>query len=58
MDATNATVKFNTGTFFGIHVTTAMLSYSQLNLAAGDLKKFYQGRVSARTASVSVTGTR
>jgi hypothetical protein len=42
MATTNATVKFtykNTGTFFGIHVTADpfTLSYSQLNLAAGDV---------------------
>uniref|UniRef100_A0ACD5YBV5 Uncharacterized protein n=1 Tax=Avena sativa TaxID=4498 RepID=A0ACD5YBV5_AVESA len=63
MATTNATVKFtykNTGTFFGIHVTADpfTLSYSQLNLAAGDLKKFYQGRSSRRTASVSVMGNK
>ncbi|XP_047083773.1 uncharacterized protein LOC124694890 [Lolium rigidum] len=63
MATTNATVKFtykNTGTFFGIHVTADpfTLSYSQLNLAAGDLKKFYQGRSSRRTASVSVKGNK
>ncbi|VAH39390.1 unnamed protein product [Triticum turgidum subsp. durum] len=63
MATTNATVKFtykNTGTFFGIHVTADpfTLSYSQLNLAAGDLKKFYQGRSGRRTASVNVKGNK
>jgi hypothetical protein len=93
MATTNATVKFtyrNTGTFFGIHVAADpfTLSYSQLNLAAGDvsppfhqhtilfsqqldleldrprlsfpvqLNKFYQGRTSRRTASVSVKGNK
>ncbi|CAM0901484.1 unnamed protein product [Alopecurus aequalis] len=63
MATTNSTVRFtykNTGTFFGIHVTADpfTLSYSQLNLAAGDLKKFYQGRSSRRTASVSVMGNK
>jgi hypothetical protein len=42
MATTNSTVKFtykNSGTFFGIHVTADpfTLSYSQLNLAAGDV---------------------
>lgn len=63
MATTNATVKFtykNTGTFFGIHVAADpfTLSYSQLNLASGDLKKFYQGRSGRRTVSVSVTGNK
>ncbi|KAL6651664.1 hypothetical protein ACP70R_010589 [Stipagrostis hirtigluma subsp. patula] len=63
MATTNSTVKFtyrNKGTFFGIHVTADpfQLSYSQLNLASGDLKKFYQPRSSRRTVSVAVTGSK
>lgn len=49
MATTNATVKFtykNTGTFFGIHVAADpfTLSYSQLNLASGDVSKPLQSR--------------
>uniref|UniRef100_A0A0D9WBH7 Late embryogenesis abundant protein LEA-2 subgroup domain-containing protein n=2 Tax=Leersia perrieri TaxID=77586 RepID=A0A0D9WBH7_9ORYZ len=63
MATTNSTVKFtyrNTGTFFGIHVTADafQLSYSQLTLASGDLKKFYQARSSRRTVSVGVVGNK
>ncbi|XP_062184026.1 uncharacterized protein LOC133887981 [Phragmites australis] len=63
MATTNSTVKFtykNKGTFFGIHVTADPfeLSYSQLTLATGDLKKFYQARSSHRTVSVAVTGNK
>ncbi|KAL6844236.1 hypothetical protein ACP4OV_025909 [Aristida adscensionis] len=63
MATTNATVKFtyrNKGTFFGIHVTADpfQLSYSQLTLASGDLKRFYQPRSSRRTVSVAVTGSK
>ncbi|XP_062227235.1 uncharacterized protein LOC133925323 [Phragmites australis] len=63
MATTNSTVKFtykNKGTFFGIHVTADPfeLSYSQLTLATGDLKKFYQARSSSRTVSVGVTGNK
>ncbi|KAL5213801.1 hypothetical protein ABZP36_002953 [Zizania latifolia] len=63
MATTNSTVKFtyrNTGTFFGIHVAADpfQLSYSQLTLASGDLKKFYQARSSRRTVSVGVVGNK
>ncbi|KAK3423239.1 uncharacterized protein LOC104447885 [Eucalyptus grandis] len=59
MITVNSTVKFtyrNTGTFFGVHVTATPvdLSYTQLTIASGTLKKFYQGRKSQRVASVSV----
>ncbi|XP_057491147.1 uncharacterized protein LOC130776909 [Actinidia eriantha] len=61
----NSTVKFvyrNTGTFFGIHVTSTPLdvsySESQLILATGSIKKFYQSRKSQRTLTVMMQGTR
>ncbi|KAJ3681508.1 hypothetical protein LUZ60_015997 [Juncus effusus] len=61
MATLNSTVKFtyrNTGTFFGIHVksTPFALSYSQLTLATGDMKNFYQTRKSQRTVNVMVIG--
>ncbi|XP_048130924.1 LOW QUALITY PROTEIN: uncharacterized protein LOC115746371 [Rhodamnia argentea] len=61
MITVNSTVKFtyrNTGTFFGVHVTATPvdLTYSQLTIASGTLKKFYQQRKSQRLASVSVIG--
>ncbi|KAF8030554.1 hypothetical protein BT93_E2859 [Corymbia citriodora subsp. variegata] len=61
MITVNSTVKFtyrNTGTFFGVHVTSTPvdLTFSQLTIASGNLKKFYQGRKSQRLASVSVMG--
>ncbi|XP_057487883.1 uncharacterized protein LOC130773934 [Actinidia eriantha] len=61
----NSTVKFvyrNTGTFFGIHVTSTLLdlsySESQLTLATGSINKFYQSRKSQRTLTVMMQGTR
>ncbi|KAL2538021.1 hypothetical protein Fot_19412 [Forsythia ovata] len=61
MMSMNATVKFtfrNTATFFGVHVTSTPLavSYSQLNIGNGDMKKFYQLRKSQRNVVVSVIG--
>uniref|UniRef100_A0A5B7BL83 Late embryogenesis abundant protein LEA-2 subgroup domain-containing protein n=1 Tax=Davidia involucrata TaxID=16924 RepID=A0A5B7BL83_DAVIN len=58
----NSTVKLifrNTGTFFGVHVTSTSLdlSYYQLTLAAGTIKKFYQSRKSERTITVILEGT-
>lgn len=57
----NSTVKLNfrnTGTFFGVHVTSSPLdlSYSQLTLATGNIKKFYQSRKSQRTITVTLEG--
>ncbi|KAE8725717.1 putative Ralf-like 34 [Hibiscus syriacus] len=59
----NSTVKMiyrNTGTFFGVHVTSTPLdlSYSQINIASGTMKKFYQSRKSQRSVSVTVMGNR
>ncbi|CAI9786466.1 unnamed protein product [Fraxinus pennsylvanica] len=61
MVSMNATVKFtfrNTATFFGVHVTSTPLivSYSQLNIGTGDMKKFYQSRKTQRNVVVSVIG--
>lgn len=59
----NSTVKFtyrNTGTFFGVHVTATPLdlSYSEIVIATGNLKKFYQSRKSQRLVSVTVMGSK
>lgn len=58
----NSTVKFvfrNTGTFFGVHVdsTPIVLSYSDLTIASGNVKKFYQSRKSQRTLTVTLRGS-
>ncbi|XP_072973328.1 uncharacterized protein [Typha angustifolia] len=63
MATLNSTVKFtfrNTGTFFGIHVTATPfdLTYDQLTLASGDMKKFYQSRKSKRNVNVMVLGNK
>ncbi|PWA74679.1 late embryogenesis abundant protein, LEA-14 [Artemisia annua] len=57
----NATIKFNfrnRGTFFGVHVssTTVDLAYTELTLASGSIKKFYQKRKGHRLVSVNVRG--
>ncbi|KAB2082657.1 hypothetical protein E1A91_A05G218000v1 [Gossypium mustelinum] len=59
----NSTVKMiyrNTGTFFGVHVasTPLDLSYSQINIASGTMKKFYQSRKSQRSVTVMVMGNK
>ncbi|XP_014505484.1 uncharacterized protein LOC106765391 [Vigna radiata var. radiata] len=59
----NSTVKFtyrNTGTFFGVHVTSTPLdlSFSEIVIATGNLKKFYQSRKSQRLVSVAVMGNK
>ncbi|WOH02851.1 hypothetical protein DCAR_0522241 [Daucus carota subsp. sativus] len=59
----NSTVKLvfrNTASFFGVHVasTPVDLSYSQITLASGAIKKFYQSRKSQRTLAISVNGNR
>ncbi|KAM5565722.1 hypothetical protein ABKV19_019639 [Rosa sericea] len=61
MISVNSTVKFtfrNTGTFFGVHVSPKPLdlSYSQITIASGTVKKFYQSRRSQRSVTVSVFG--
>ncbi|KAJ1271012.1 hypothetical protein BS78_06G096000 [Paspalum vaginatum] len=57
----NATVRLtfrNTGTFFGVHVTAdpVTLYYTQLLMASGNIKYFYQARKSQRRLTVSVVG--
>ncbi|XP_062225655.1 uncharacterized protein LOC133924226 [Phragmites australis] len=61
MSTLNATVRLtfrNTGTFFGVHVTAqpVTLYYSQLLMASGNLKYFYQARKSQRSLTVAVVG--
>uniref|UniRef100_A0A5B6Z6Z1 Uncharacterized protein n=1 Tax=Davidia involucrata TaxID=16924 RepID=A0A5B6Z6Z1_DAVIN len=61
MISMNSTVKLtfrNTATFFGIHVTSTplSLSYSQLTVGSGNVKKFYQSRKTQRSIAVSVIG--
>lgn len=59
----NSTVKMtyrNTGTFFGVHVTSSPvdLSYSDIPIGTGTVKKFYQSRKSQRPVAVTVSGNR
>ncbi|CAN6235012.1 unnamed protein product [Urochloa humidicola] len=61
MASLNATVRLtfrNTGTFFGVHVSSepVTLYYTQLQLASGNIKYFYQARKSQRSLTVSVVG--
>ncbi|KAL3616129.1 hypothetical protein CASFOL_040019 [Castilleja foliolosa] len=57
----NSTVKMvfrNKGTFFGVHVTSTPLdlAFSELTLATGTVKKFYQSRSSQKTVTVMLKG--
>lgn len=57
----NSTVQLvfrNRGTFFGVHVTSTPLdlSYSELSLATGTIKRFYQSRKSQRIVSIKLRG--
>ncbi|XP_015884283.3 uncharacterized protein LOC107419955 [Ziziphus jujuba] len=63
MISMNASVKLtfrNTGTFFGVHVTSTPLdlSYSQITIASGTIKKFYQSRKSHRSLTIPVVGNK
>ncbi|OMO78910.1 Late embryogenesis abundant protein, LEA-14 [Corchorus capsularis] len=63
MITVNSTVKMlyrNTGTFFGVHVTSTPLdlSYSQITIASGTIKKFYQSRKSQKSVTVMVMGNK
>ncbi|XP_015074191.1 uncharacterized protein LOC107018271 [Solanum pennellii] len=63
MISMNATVKFlyrNTASFFGVHVTSTPLdlSFSELTIGSGAMKKFYQSRKSQRVVAVSVIGNK
>ncbi|KAL8199335.1 hypothetical protein R6Q57_012903 [Mikania cordata] len=57
----NTTIKFNfrnRGTFFGVHVSSTPidLAYTELTLASGSIKKFYQSRKGHRLVSVNLQG--
>ncbi|XP_051131499.1 uncharacterized protein LOC127251711 [Andrographis paniculata] len=57
----NSTVRIiyrNPATFFGVHVTTTPLElhYSDLKVASGNMKKFYQSRKSGRKVIAVVEG--
>ncbi|KAJ6939852.1 hypothetical protein NC651_006114 [Populus alba x Populus x berolinensis] len=59
MISVNSTVKMtyrNKGTFFGVRVTSTPLdlSYSEITIASGNIKKFYQSRKSQRPVAISV----
>ncbi|KAH8487811.1 hypothetical protein POPTR_014G026800v4 [Populus trichocarpa] len=59
MISVNSTVRMtyrNKGTFFGVHVTSTPLdlSYSEITLASGSIKKFYQSRKSQRSVAISL----
>lgn len=61
MASLNATVALafrNAGTFFGVHVSAdpVTLHYTQLQLASGHIKYFYQPRKSQRGLAVAVVG--
>lgn len=63
MVSINSTVKFtfrNTATFFGLHVTSTplALTYSQLTLATGTMKKFYESRKGQKSITVNLIGDR
>lgn len=63
MASVNSTVKLifrNTGSFFGVHVspTPVVLTYSEISVASGAVKKFYQSRKSYRSLTINVIGTR
>nr|TKS12390.1 hypothetical protein D5086_0000063190 [Populus alba] len=60
MISVNSTVRMtyrNKGTFFGVHVTSTPmdLSYSEITLVPGSIKKFYQSR---KSQSVSIDTNR
>ncbi|KAF9687555.1 hypothetical protein SADUNF_Sadunf02G0105600 [Salix dunnii] len=59
MISVNSTVKMtyrNKGTFFGVRVTSTPidLSFSEITIASGNIKKFYQSRKSQRSVAISV----
>ncbi|KAK2970980.1 hypothetical protein RJ640_027461 [Escallonia rubra] len=59
----NCSVKMvihNPATFFGIHVSSSSvnLMYTQLKVASGQLKRYYQRRKSHRTVSVNLEGNK
>ncbi|CAN8288644.1 unnamed protein product [Cochlearia groenlandica] len=58
MNATLRMLYKNTGTFFGVHVTSTPidLTFSQLKIGSGSITKFYQPRKTETTVLVHVTG--
>ncbi|KAJ6685883.1 LATE EMBRYOGENESIS ABUNDANT (LEA) HYDROXYPROLINE-RICH GLYCOPROTEIN FAMILY [Salix purpurea] len=59
MISVNSTLKMtyrNKGTFFGVRVTSTPidLSLSEITIASGNIKKFYQSRKSQRSVAISV----
>ncbi|EPS58954.1 hypothetical protein M569_15857, partial [Genlisea aurea] len=61
MISVNATLKFsfrNTGTFFGVHVSSTPLDllYSDLRIASGHMNEFSQSRRSSKNVTVIVVG--
>ncbi|ONK58131.1 uncharacterized protein A4U43_C09F8530 [Asparagus officinalis] len=63
MATLNSTLRLrfrNTGSFFGVHVTSTPidLTYTQLTLATGNINEFYQSRKSQRNLKVVVMGNR
>ncbi|KAL5558830.1 hypothetical protein UlMin_035041 [Ulmus minor] len=59
----NSTLKLtyrNTGTFFGVHVTSSPmdLAYSEVIVASGSIKKFYQSRSSQRSLTIPIMGNK
>lgn len=63
MISMNSTLKFlyrNTASFFGVHAgsTPVDLSFSEIRIGSGMVKRFYQPRKSQRTVSVSVEGNK
>jgi hypothetical protein len=51
---------YNPATFFGIHVTSTPVSliYSDISVASGQVKKYYQPRKSTRTVLVNLMATK
>ncbi|RZC75553.1 hypothetical protein C5167_051030 [Papaver somniferum] len=51
---------YNPATFFGIHVSSSPVNliYSQIPVANGQLKKYFQPRKSRRTVSLMIEGTK
>lgn len=51
---------YNPATFFGIHVGSSPVNliYSDITIASGQLKKYFQPRKSRRTASVNLVSTK
>ncbi|KAF9690001.1 hypothetical protein SADUNF_Sadunf01G0150600 [Salix dunnii] len=51
---------YNPATLFGIHVSSTPINlvYSEISIATGQLKKYYQPRKSRRTVSVIVEGNK